>query len=235
MTFRYKDIAGEFSKYQKKANIDCRVQFGCTLEELLDKDELTQEESAFIQWYKRNSPVSLGDCTPNKIARTVERSLKSITNSWREAGDVFNYGIYRTANRSGNTEAYLKIAKIITWYENVLKEMPGFIKANKLNDAAIAEYRAAIANEVMVECYCNCSSADELASIVLDLTYGGNHNYQIAWDICGDVIIRNLLKTNNYQISYYTQAEDGELEYKGARYAHHYAEITEEELNDCIK
>ena len=42
---------------------------------------------------------------------------------------------------------------------------------------------------------------------------------QFAWDVCGDVIIENLLEKNNYVISYPTQDESGDVEFNGFRFS----------------
>ena len=68
------------------------------------------------------------------------------------------------------------------------------------------------------ECEAICPNEDELCDIVLDLCYPTNKSKQFAWDICGDVFIRNLLKLNNGIISYPTLFKDGDIEYGGNKF-----------------
>lgn len=231
MTFRYKDISGQFGTYKKKANIDCMVQFGCSVDELMDRDEYTEEEAEFARWYRKNSPVSLGNCTCNRIARKIERQIAEIKNKWKKTGDGFTYTIYRSSDKKYKAEDFVEIIRILDRYDEALKHLPGFAKANKLSDSQIAEYKAMLIAETQAECYCNCSSSRELASIILDFTYGRGHRYQIAWDLCGDVIIENLLKRSGGEISYYQRDPEGAVEYKGETYSKVTVCLSEEEYD----
>lgn len=230
MIYRYHDIADQFARYLKKANNDCRVQFGCTVDKLLAREEHTAEEEQFIQWYQNNSPVSLGDCTSNRIARKVETKLQNIKNVWKQKSAGFSYTIYRPKGHKYTVEAFCRVVDILDRYEQELKDFPAFARANHLSDSDIAEYKAALAEETKIDCYLNCSGSKELAALVLDATYGRGKPSQIAWDLCGDVIIRTLLQNNNNTINYYVKDKEGEIEYKGERFAHH--TLVLEEDND---
>ena len=233
MTFRYKDIAGKFNTYKVDVNKCCRVQFGCYVDDLLAKDNLSDAETEFLQWYHKNSPVSLGNCTCNRIARKIDAQIACIKNEWKQAGSGFSYSIYRSSDKKYKVEDFVEILQILDRYDEALKKLPGFAKANKMNDAQIAEYESQLIEEAKADCYCNCSSAKELASIVLDLTYGRGHRYQIAWDLCGDMIIQNLLRLSNGQVAYYERAKDGTVEYKGERFNKVVMDLKEEECDDC--
>ena len=64
-----------------------------------------------------------------------------------------------------------------------------------------------------------CSNEEELCNIVLDLCYQTEHSKQFAWDICGDVIIKNLLKKND-NIIFFPEvvSGSGEFEYCGRQF-----------------
>ncbi|MBP0064346.1 hypothetical protein JYQ78_14230, partial [Anaerobutyricum hallii] len=66
----------------------------------------------------------------------------------------------------------------------------------------------------------------ELCNIVLDLCYSkSKYSKQFAWDICGETFIQNLLRRNNYRISYPTLDNNGDIEYLGMRFSMKEAEI----------
>ena len=44
------------------------------------------------------------------------------------------------------------------------------------------------------ECAKLCQDKDALCDIVLDICYKSNNSKQFAWDLCGEVFIKNLLK-----------------------------------------
>ena len=68
------------------------------------------------------------------------------------------------------------------------------------------------------KCIETCTDELELCDILLDLCYKKEKSKRFAWDICGDTIIENLLKLNNWEINYYVLDNDGEIEYCGKKY-----------------
>ena len=60
------------------------------------------------------------------------------------------------------------------------------------------------------------TNEDELCDIVLDICYTKEKSKQFAWDICGTVILKNLLNKNHNIINYPKMvSEDGDFEYCG--------------------
>lgn len=47
-----------------------------------------------------------------------------------------------------------------------------------------------------------CPDEKALCDIIIDLCYSSSKSKQFAWDICGDIIIKNLLEKNNHIINY---------------------------------
>lgn len=64
-----------------------------------------------------------------------------------------------------------------------------------------------------------CPNETELCDIVIDLCYSSSRSRQFAWDICGEVIIENLLKKNDYSINYPVMTrQNGEFEFGGEQF-----------------
>jgi hypothetical protein len=47
------------------------------------------------------------------------------------------------------------------------------------------------------------------------MCYTNNKSKQFAWDVCGDIIVRNLLKNNNGTIQIPVASIDGAFVFKG--------------------
>ena len=75
--------------------------------------------------------------------------------------------------------------------------------------------RGAMKNVFEAECYKICDNPYELANIVLDICYNTKNSKQFAWDICGDIFIKNILHKNNNKISFPSKDKDGDISYKG--------------------
>jgi hypothetical protein len=64
-------------------------------------------------------------------------------------------------------------------------------------------------------CFLICPNEEMLCNIVIDMCYTNNNSKQFAWDICGDVFIKNLLRKNNYEINYPTLCKTGDILFNG--------------------
>ena len=69
-----------------------------------------------------------------------------------------------------------------------------------------------------------------LCNVVLDITYTRSTTKKFAWAMCGDVIVKNLLKSNGCIIEYPTLSDDGIFDYAGNKYELRQIEL--EEFND---
>ncbi len=78
--------------------------------------------------------------------------------------------------------------------------------------------RRLIKEQFRQECYLACPDSDMLGNLVLDICYTTDNSKQFAWDICGDIFIRNLFKRNNYAIRFPLLCSDGDISYGGERF-----------------
>ena len=64
-----------------------------------------------------------------------------------------------------------------------------------------------------------CPNEKILCDIIIDLCYSSSKSKQFAWDICGGVIIENLLEKNNYAINYPVLVKsNGEFKFGGDQF-----------------
>lgn len=69
-----------------------------------------------------------------------------------------------------------------------------------------------------------------LCDIIIDLCYSSSKSKQFAWDICGEVIIENLLEKNNHMMNYPVLVKsNGEFEFGGEQFIMCQKKIKEEE------
>jgi hypothetical protein len=215
MRYRYPSLAKEYNAYLRQVNYRCRVDYGCFADELLRKNNRTQEEENGVKWLMRNSPASMANGTMNRVCRRVEDALSAVKDTWREQGDVFNYTIYRSENVLYPPNAFVEVKRIIERYKKELKMLPSYAKENKLSDDEVKVIRVLMAEATREECYCCDLTVDQLTNVILDVTYGDGHPSSIVWDLVGDVIIKNLLEKHDGVFRYYLHDKDGEIEYGG--------------------
>lgn len=231
MIYRYSAERSKYSKYRSKCEFDSMWKFGKTLDTLLNQKERTDRESEYLYWYKKNSPVSLGNCTMNRLCRYMEEQIAACKNAWKSAGDGFSCEIYRSEGVTYTKEQYDVAKSIIAEYSAMMKSVPSYAKAFRLDDTATAEYRASLTELVKEELYCNCVNQDVLCNIVIDITCPGKKSSSLAWSLVGDVMVRNLLKRNDGKLRYYIEDAAGEIDFGGVLYKEMLCDM-EEEFND---
>lgn len=77
-----------------------------------------------------------------------------------------------------------------------------------------------------------CTNEEELCDILVDLCYRTERSKQFVWDICGDVILKNLLRRKGNIVHYpeLTHGE-GDFEYCGEHFVMKEKIIDDQEIN----
>lgn len=209
------------NKYLKANNEKCIMLFRITFDELLAKQNRTNEEENFIQAYYRGLPMGTAPCTVNKICRKIETVFD---NNFSFNNDVcknpfFDYSILK-CNVEYSKQLFNKIKKL---YDDYKKELSQYIKYAKSERVKPDEYQMQkyiFKEHFKRKCLEQCPNEEYLCDIILDLCYpNSKSSKQFAWDICGDIFIKNLLKKNNYRITYPTLDENGDIEFNGQHFS----------------
>ena len=79
----------------------------------------------------------------------------------------------------------------------------------------VEERKVTLHERFLDECLQVCGNEDMLCNILVDLCYSTNKSKQFAWDLCGNIMIGNLLRHNGYIMQFPLQSEDGDFTYKG--------------------
>lgn len=212
----YPQLRNKYRKFIDDVNKKCLIQFKCTLETLLNKNYRTEEEKDFIEWYYKFVPAEIHDCTMNRLCRIVEKEFDGYVSNVKKTKD-FDYSIMKS-NCNYDKALYQNIKK---FYEDYLLQLKKFtVDANKqrLNKDEINLKRIEFIENYKRKCESICSNKYELCDIMLDICYKTEKSKKFVWDICGDVIIENLLNKNDNCFSYYKHDDSGNIEFSGERY-----------------
>lgn len=223
MQYIYPSERAKMKEYIQKNNEKCIMRFRMSLTELLCKEHKTPEEEQFIYCYYQRMPLGTAPCTINKICWKLEAAFDNV--KLCENGE-FDYSILKS-DAEYSDYLYTKIKKIYDSYKRKLSSYMQYAKSERIRpeDRQIQKY--IFKEEFRRQCSEQCPNEDILCNIVLDLCYAkSNYSKQFAWDVCGDVFIRNLLKRNHYKISYPVLDEHGEIEFDGLHFRMNTTEIT---------
>ena len=228
MKYVYPDLMAKYSKYLKDTNSKCIREFKMTLIDLINKPNKTIPEKEFIEYYKKLMPVGDNPCTINRITWLFEDTFKTYLSNYIKTKE-FDYSILKSGVEYSKND-YNKIAKIKSEYDESVKYYQQLANKQRLDKDEVSVNRNMMLLKFKAKCEEICSNDKELCDIVIDLCYSSSKSKQFAWDICGEVIIDNLLEKNDHIINYPVQVEtDGEFEFGGEQFVMCKREYKEDE------
>lgn len=202
MIYVYEDYKKKYKKYIDTSNSKSYQLFGCSVEELQNKTEHTEEEKEFLKWFEIKQPFGMSKCAMNKICYHVEKELNGYKIELKHSS-TFDYNFLKVKRRCStkNREA---LEKLCEEYVDVIKKY----KANKAKNgtSCIVDKDLILDNRKNhKEYYHNkakelCPDDNERLNIVLDMCYQYKANKQFCWDVIGDLICKRLEELNNENI-----------------------------------
>lgn len=216
MCYIYPQEMTKYKKFVETEEMRCIHLFGLTIDELEKLQNKTLEQSNYLDWYYKKMPVSVNNCTMNRICKAVEDEFENY-NYKVKASAKFDYHIMQH-KQNAKYPKYTAINKIYQEYIDESSYCAIIAKKQRYDKDQIDNDYAMMIKKYQEKCIETCTDELELCDILLDLCYKKEKSKRFAWDICGDTIIENLLKLNNWEINYYVLDNDGEIEYCGKKY-----------------
>lgn len=216
MRYVYARENTKFREYLKKRDIECKLNFHMTVEELSQLEILNEKQQTFLDYFYKKLPLGIGNCTINRICYRIEELYDNV--SFIPKDSEFDY----TIMKSNVPIKECLIKKIKEIYKDYKEQYNCYKKKCRIEsidseESQITKY--IMTNDFKQKCIEVCPDAKMLCDILLDLCYQkGKGNKQFVWDMCGDVIIENLLEKNDYKISYPTRDDQGDLEFNGLKF-----------------
>ena len=227
MTYVYPRLKSENDTYIRNNNrgvIRRFNQYGInSIEDLEKYEDKTSAMNQYLDYYYKQMPVGTNPCVVNRISWVFERVFKNfLTKHSRYIREVnqpeFDYHILKSGVSYGKV-TYRKVLELYKEYNRRVEEYQKRVRTEKVEKDSKWMERFQFVEFFKSECYKVCSNEDELCDIVLDICYAKEKSKQFAWDICGSVILQNLLKRNGNKIHYPKMVSDGgEFMYCGKQF-----------------
>lgn len=209
--YNYTNLKTEYDKYVKEADTTASILFGKNTSELIKSEELTEKEADFIENFYKYAPLDCSPSTINRICWAIEDTFGDKNNMYFPN---FDYSILKTDAEYEQKDFYA-VKKI---YSDYTKSLRDIAECSEKGDCDTDS--AFLALESFKEaCDALCLDEKILCNIVLDLCYTTNKSKQFAWDMCGDVIVSNLIAKNNNSMQFPVLCDDGDFEFKGERFS----------------
>lgn len=212
--YNYSNLKTEYDSYVLSKEHDFFLRFGKTLEEAQKSSNLTEDEKDFIEIYHKYLPL---DISPGTINRTCWEIEKEFDGSRPIQFENFNYSILKS-NITYSKRDYDAVYKIYQEFNSIMKD---FAKNSKYDDEDKDNYfdRLAAVEYFKEQCSTLNLSPEALCDIVVDMCYSHNRSKQFVWDICGEQIVKNLLKKSENVVFYPVKDDSGDIEFKGEHYS----------------
>ena len=200
MIYVYPHLKKEYSLYHKNADFESYTYFDKGVDELETEDEKnwTDEEKKFIKYYKILMPVGCNPCVVNRISWLFENEFNGYLSKLNNA-DVFDYKILKS-DTLYSSKNYRQVLQLYNEYIMMMDTLHKRMRVERFDDVNLE--RKKIVDYVQAECLKVCTNEEELCNIILDICYTKETSKQFAWDICGEQIVKNLLRKNGFELSY---------------------------------
>ena len=228
MCYIYPETMARYKKYIENTNRKSLMQFRMPLEELLKTYKKTKKQRKFVKYYYKRMPVGIDDCLINRVCWRIEKEFDGNNDNVKQNSD-FDYTIYKS---DVEYSKYMKnkLINIYKEYNYKLQEYSKTIKQEHIDsDDANLQYQL-MKNEFHERCDKACSDERQLCNILLDICYSSQNTKQFVWDMCGQTIIKNLLKTHNNKLSYPLMTDDGDSSFGGHKFKMQECKIGDEDL-----
>lgn len=188
MIYIYDETRKQYKQYIKESNIKCHAIYNCSIEELYNQKNLTDEQKEFLFWYERKIPVGMGNCAMNRICKYVENQLDGYKSQLHK-DSTFDYNVLKTKRRC-TEENRQALRELEQYYCECIHQY-------KLKKDKQDEFEKYHQRKNMIKLFKNkaieiCPNDDERINIILDITYGYKGNRQFCWDCIGELIISRL-------------------------------------------
>ncbi len=214
--YNYKNELRGYNKYINQTQKNCLMRFNKSLDSLLNQNEHTEEETNFIKYYKKKMPVLMNPSTMNRICWKIEKEFENI--KMELESNYFDISLLKS-DVTYSQKIFNEINKLYKEYLFEIKRYMQTYHDNRNFKEEMQIKRIEFKDKFKQKAYEICNNEKELCNIVVDICYSNENSKQFAWDICGDIIIENLLEKNNYIVQFPIADENGDIEYAGERFS----------------
>ena len=89
---------------------------------------------------------------------------------------------------------------------------------DNLADSDMSEDIDLAKEEFKAQCLSVCNNEKELTNILIELCYNSNSSKFVAWDLCGEQIIHNLLDKFGHKYTFPVKNINGDIEFDGEKF-----------------
>lgn len=210
----YPSLKKEYEQYCKSFNSICLRKFGCSIKELLYKENKSKQELELYYQYQKYNPVIEANCSMNilckefeKLERNIKYSLKNdtILNQYADKNIDFDNKELVLKKVYNLVKGY-KTHKKLKYLDNIFEE-----EETTLFNQIYYKQKEYIKTTYQRELYKMFSNARDLFDVLCMMCEKYNMNYEVIWEIMQDDIVEVIPEYNSMVVV----ESDSDTEYLG--------------------
>lgn len=231
MIYRYPKLGKERNKLFDYLVVNAPKKCKCEYFQLAQSDH--PDAAMLLEDYQTKSPVTDYDCVVNQISHYIEDEIMDFKSNVPR-GEMYNYSLLKS-NVQYSKIQYNKVKKIFEKYQKMTSSFVKQANYEQIDNDECIDKKEMFLEDIKAECGEECPDENKLAEILIDLTYGETKSKcGMAWEICGDTIVKNILdKTEKILVPIRTN-NDIEFIYNGHGYRMKEVEINEQTERQII-
>lgn len=215
MRYLYSDYNKKYQKHVENFNVYCVSKYGYDINELKNCKYQTEETLKSLNDFEFLSPLIDNDSTMNLLCHYMEEKIQEIKICRK---NKFNDYELMMSHKNKQSELLKYIDSILPYYNRFLQIRAKDIIEQEETDYAV--YGIDI-NSLKTSMFNNISSnEEELCDICIFLVYSFHPNYKkdFAWDLFGDIIIKNIINNTDGIAHMPVKDNNGTVEYLYSKY-----------------
>jgi hypothetical protein len=206
MKYLYPKYKKEFKFHFDRYNYISQKQYNLTIDELLEKKDLDDNQKQLIYNYNKYNPLLDTDCVMNNICKYMESEIKEIKINVKKKNTDKIFDILYNSNIK-ITKKQIKLMK--EYYKKSVK------KSENINSDDTTQKVDSIE-----DFYDISDDVQKLANLAVYINYKlyPNSNKNFAWNIFGNGIILNLHEKFEGKINIPVEDYSGNIDYRGSKY-----------------
>jgi len=216
----YPKYRRQFKNYIDKAELYCKINFDCTLNELKDKRNKSKVENNFLKFHYKNIPLDISPCVMNLLCWYMESVgeviKKDIKNTSVASEDIIN--ILRDNSIAFNDDTFNRVLVLYNKFCDMKRTHAKTVKQNdsKLDQESYEELQM-FYEKIRNEAYQQCSNTAELINYVVKIVYElyPKDKKDFLWDVFQEDVLVNIFKNKQDVVYIPILDEHGSIEYLG--------------------
>lgn len=218
MKYIYPALSKDLAKYERRYNRNAMRKFDIPIIDLLktDRDKLSDEQARLVDKFYEDSPVGTYPSVMNQICHSFEDAFDSADS--RRQAVKFDTDLLKSDATYTELE-FKKINKIYKEYVASVQKYSVHLNYEREDTYDSKAKMEQFRNEFLEECVKICPNRKSLCNLVVDMLYTSSNSKLFAWEMCGDVMIENLMDKFGHHISFPVQDDNGDIYYGGRTYS----------------